>query len=99
MIELLGSKIPKVLNRFLRAARRSENRMRVVNEDFEPSRDIGSMILSRLIGYSERGAHECRTKLGNELLKRVRLNAVTLADFPSNAMVGSSPVTIMPISA
>jgi hypothetical protein len=89
----------QVFHRFLRFVGGGEDRTRIVVKDFKPRRDVCGVILSWLICDPEHGAHECGTEFGNKFLERIGMTAEAIVEVAADAMRGTAPVRVMPISA
>ena len=84
--------------RSLGVRRGGEDCTLVIAKNFEPNRDIGSVILARFESDSEVGTQKRSAKFGDQLLGRVGFGAKALAQIACESARVSTPMRLMPLS-
>ena len=95
-----GGGIMQVIDGALRMSRGGEDRTLVLTQNFQPVREVRSVIFARLGGNAEIGTQEGRPQLGHELLAGVGVIAKAFAsELPVETALMFRPVGVMPTSA
>ena len=90
----------QVVDGALRVSGSGEDRTPILTQDFEPMREVRSMILARFRGDAKISTKEGRTQLGHQFLARVCVIPKAFAsEFPVEAALVFRPVAFMPMSA